>query len=311
MRQHRLISEVRIIKRKGDWTDEQIEILKEEYAKHTPICIISELTGKSENGVKMKASRLGITKPCPKESKPHRDLTGQVFGRLTAIRPLGKNKYNHMMWECKCSCGNPNPYVTSEYYLMSGHSISCGCYSVDFCKEHFKKYNTYDLSGDYGKGYTDKGEEFLFDLEDYNLIKDYCWRVNSYGYIQTVDSSGTIIMMHRLVMGISGDEEYKDIDIDHIHREAVYDNRKINLRLATRTQNNMNRTLQSNNTSGVTGVYYDKRKGDWVAQIGLNKEHIYLGSYSDFDDAVAVRKAAEEQYFGERSYDNSQATVID
>ena len=41
-----------------------------------------------------------------------------------------------------------------------------------------KKYNTYDLSGEYGIGYTTKGEKFLFDLEDYEKIKDYCWCVD-------------------------------------------------------------------------------------------------------------------------------------
>ena len=258
----------------------------------------------------MKASRLGITKPCPKESKPHKDLTGKTFGRLTAIKPLGKNLYNHMMWECKCSCGNPEPYVTSEYDLMSGRSVSCGCFKVDFCKEHFSKHNSYDLSGEYGIGYTDKGEEYYFDLEDYDLIKDYYWHVGSYGYMQTQDSDGTMVMMHRLIMGIAYDDNYKDIDIDHIHKESTTDNRKVNLRLATRSQNNMNKGLQSNNTSGVTGVSFNNRKQMWVSQIQKNYDHINLGYYSNFEDAVAVRKAAEEKYFGERSYDNSQAVDI-
>ena len=38
--------------------------------------------------------------------------------------------------------------------------------------------NVYDLSGEYGIGYTLKGEEFYFDLEDYDKIKDYCWHIN-------------------------------------------------------------------------------------------------------------------------------------
>lgn len=38
-----------------------------------------------------------------------------------------------------------------------------------------KKYNAYDLTKDYGKGYTLDGVEFIFDLEDYDKIKDYCW----------------------------------------------------------------------------------------------------------------------------------------
>ena len=47
-----------------------------------------------------------------------------------------------------------------------------------------KKYNTYDLTGEYGIGYTSKDEEFYFDLEDYDKIKDYCWRITMQGYVR-------------------------------------------------------------------------------------------------------------------------------
>ena len=189
---------------------------------------------------------------------------------------------------------------------MNEHTKSCGCIVAEKCRQNFKKYNQYDLSGEYGKGYTDKGEEFLFDLEDYDLIKLYYWHVSSYGYMQTTNSDGQAIMMHRLIMGISKDEKYKNIDIDHINGDNIRDNRKINLRLATRSQNNMNRKIQCNNTSGVVGVYYDNTKKKWGAQLGLNKKTIHLGYYDDFDEAVKARKQGEEKYFKERSYDNSR-----
>lgn len=37
-----------------------------------------------------------------------------------------------------------------------------------------KRYNRYDLTGEYGIGYTNQGVEFYFDLEDYDKIKEYC-----------------------------------------------------------------------------------------------------------------------------------------
>lgn len=41
-----------------------------------------------------------------------------------------------------------------------------------------KQYNRYDLSGEFGKGWTNKEEEFWFDLEDFDKIKNYCWHFN-------------------------------------------------------------------------------------------------------------------------------------
>ena len=49
--------------------------------------------------------------------------------------------------------------------------------------ERSRKYNTYDLSGDYGIGYTEEGNEFSFDLEDYDKIKNYYWNIDNKGYI--------------------------------------------------------------------------------------------------------------------------------
>ena len=51
--------------------------------------------------------------------------------------------------------------------------------------ETHKKENKYDLSGKYGIGYTYKGDEFYFDLDDYTLIKEHCWCIDHEGYVST------------------------------------------------------------------------------------------------------------------------------
>ena len=63
----------------------------------------------------------------------------------------------------------------------------------------------------------------------------------------------------------------------------------------------MNIDIKSNNTSGVTGVYWHKRHESWVARIGVKNKSIYLGDFSNFDDAVKARHNAEKIYFGEFS----------
>lgn len=55
-----------------------------------------------------------------------KDLTGQVFGKLTVIQKTGqKNKHGHPLWLCQCSCGNTTESICGE--LTSGNKVSCGC----------------------------------------------------------------------------------------------------------------------------------------------------------------------------------------
>jgi hypothetical protein len=53
------------------------------------------------------------------------DITGQRFGKLTAIKPTDKRERGGVVWECKCDCGNIT-YVQAPN-LRSGRNISCGC----------------------------------------------------------------------------------------------------------------------------------------------------------------------------------------
>ena len=186
---------------------------------------------------------------------------------------------------------------------MDGTSKSCGCLAKELTSKMFKRYNEYDLeSKQYGIGYTSTGKEFWFDKEDYERIKEHCWREDNKGYIRTTLKDGTCLFLHSLIMNVY------DTDIDHIHgRETTFDNRKENLRVATHSQNQINKGIRKNNTSGVTGVTWNSRESVWVSYIGINKKNIYLGRFTNKEDAIAARKEAEEKYFGEWSYDNSQA----
>ena len=234
------------------------------------------------------------------------DLTGEKFGRLMVLK-RAKNYVSPKgqqiaQWLCKCDCGNE--VVVMGTSLRKGASKSCGCLNKELLSKRRKK-NDYDLSKEYGIGYTSKGEEFYFDLEDYNLIKDYNWHIDAEGYVCTNiyrDNTKTHIKLHRLVMKCNDSK----LDIDHINH-IKYDNKKSNLRIVTRCQNNMNMSKRKDNTSGVTGVVWYKTKNKWRAQIMVDKKNISLGYYKNFEDAVRVRKEAEEKYFGEYSYDNSMA----
>lgn len=220
-----------------------------------------------------------------------KDITNNRYGRLTVIAYVDKyyckGKQKDSIWLCQCDCGNQATVRKSS--LENGCTKSCGC---------LRKYNQYDLSNKYGIGYTSKGEEFYFDLEDYNKIKDYCWFKRE-EYICT-SINGKLINMHRFLF----EDKVNDMIVDHRNHNCC-DNRKENLRLATYSQNNMNRTPMLNTSSGIVGVTWYKTTNKWKAQIKVNKKNIHLGYYKNFGDAVKARKEAEERYFGEWSYDNS------
>ncbi len=68
----------------------------------------------------------------------------------------------------------------------------------------------------------------------------------------------------------------------------------------------MNHKLFKNNTSGTSGVVWLKKSNLWRSRIEINNKSITLGYYKNKEDAIKARKEAEEKYFGEHSYDNSQ-----
>lgn len=163
-----------------------------------------------------------------------------------------------------------------------------------------KKYNKYDLTGEYGIGKTSNtGNKFYFDLEDYEKIKDYCWLELSTGYIASKDKIGNFTYLHRFIMNAGNGEV-----IDH-KEHNLFDNRKRFLRIGTQSRNMMNASMRKDNTSGFTGVSQDARNGNWIAEIWFNKKKISLGSFCNKEDAIKARKQAEEKYYKEWSYKNS------
>jgi hypothetical protein len=86
------------------------------------------------------------------------------------------------------------------------------------------------------------------------------------------------------------------------HRDAdTLNNRKFNLRIVTKSQNNMNRNKQQNNKSGYKGIlwYYHHGYNKWKASIRKDHKIYNLGYYDDINDAIKARKDAEIKFFGE------------
>lgn len=226
-----------------------------------------------------------------------KDLTGQRFGRLTVIE-RAENKKDRVMWKCKCDCGNE--HIVRGNSLVTGRCKSCGCLQRELNLKTKEKTNSYDLAGDYGIGYTYKGQIFKFDLEDYEIIKDYSWHINSNDYVVTniyENGKQKKVSMHRMILHITDSK----IFVDHINHDKA-DNRKSQLRVTNSQQNQFNHIIKGNNTSGETGVYWHKNRNKWEALIGYNEKIIYLGMFDNKKDAINARKEAEIKYYGEYRY---------
>ena len=66
------------------------------------------------------------------------DISGKRFGRLTAIKYIGKSKGKQTLWECKCDCGNIA--IVHQQNLKSEHTSSCGCYNSEVASEREKEH---------------------------------------------------------------------------------------------------------------------------------------------------------------------------
>lgn len=140
------------------------------------------------------------------------------------------------------------------------------------------------------------------DDEDAERISRHAWQVKidgksrkPYAYRSVWrDGKPRVMWMAREVMGM---EIGARLEVDHRDNNATLDNRKRNLRVATRSQNNCNRGTPKNNTSGIKGVCRDG--GMWKAQIRHQKVYYYLGSFPTKEEAGAAYAEAANRLHGE------------
>jgi hypothetical protein len=286
----------------GFWT-----VIKRSNKKANEVYWICKCVYGIQKEVSSKSLRDGRSTNCGCK-KRNEDLTGKRFGKLIVLEQVDNDKNRHIQYKCLCDCGKEKIVIGS--FLLNGSIKSCGCYHNEIAVRigmERKKYNKYDLeSKEFGIGYTFKGEEFWFDKEDFDKIKDYCWYVGKDGYVYAYcckNNKRKQIRMHKLVMNANENE-----DIDHI-KHKKYDNRKSELRKVTQSQNNMNQKIRVDNSSGYKGVCWDNFNEKWLAYISKNNKRYNLGSFNNIEDAIAVRQREEEVLFGEYSYNNSMSNI--
>ena len=155
-----------------------------------------------------------------------------------------------------------------------------------------------------GRGY---GKFAIVDDTPFNRkIVQQKFSLDHYGY--PMASEETLQHLHHLVFGWPP----KGYVVDHINRDPL-DCRSCNLRFVTKGENNFNKKERVDNSSGKTGVYFDKKTGRWYSRIGKNKQTYNLGCYGSFRDAVAARERAEIELYGYKLHglsDNKHTRVL-
>jgi hypothetical protein len=146
-----------------------------------------------------------------------------------------------------------------------------------------------------------KGKVALVDDEDYELLNQYKWVAflngcnNWYAYRSVrINKRSYFIAMHNVIL-----KPHKGLICDHINGNSL-DNRRINLRECTNTENIRNQKLQSRIKSSVfKGVHYSQRDKVWIAKVVVNKKDISLGTFRSEIKAGLAYDEGAKKYYGE------------
>ena len=133
--------------------------------------------------------------------------------------------------------------------------------------------------------------ETFISAEDLIKVSQKKWSYNAArGYIRCTDGETEL---HRFICGFP-----ENMCVDHKDRNKL-NNTRNNLRICTHRENSINKDKLKNNSSGFTGVYWNKGKNKWQAIIEVNKKRIHLGYFNEKKAALIARLKAEKDLFGE------------
>lgn len=152
--------------------------------------------------------------------------------------------------------------------------------------DDYAEIDTYDQYGNVMITYK-------VDKEDIKLLEGRKWRTvykdkTMKPYLITGNQNTSVIdYFHRLVM-----EKPEEKEVDHINGDSS-DNRKSNLRILEKTENQLNMKKKKDNTSGIRGVSFDKKEQRWKIDFSYKKQRHYFKKWDKIEQAVYLRYLCE------------------
>ncbi|EPB8173207.1 hypothetical protein ACRTAL_002384 [Clostridium perfringens] len=202
-----------------------------------------------------------------------KNLIGQKFGLLTVLEKKSEKKAgsNRIYYLCQCECGNKK-WIRSDA-LKSGNAKSCGCRGDrDLIGKKFGKLTV--INKIEGKSKRRK-KEYLCKCECGN---------------EKIVCRDDLISSHTKSCGCLHKEKCA------INSKKAFNFLKENdwIEGTSITQLQREKPIRTN-TSGVTGVTFESRKGKWRAYLEFKGKRYNLGSFEDKNEAINARKEAEEK----------------
>lgn len=135
--------------------------------------------------------------------------------------------------------------------------------------------------------------EAIIDTEDLPKVKYVKWKLSASGYAMRTPRKGPALHMSRVILGTN---QY----VDHINHNTL-DNRKCNLRVVNKSQNQMNANYKG----------FSETNGKYYARIKINGKLLGLGTYIYEEEALYARWYAEKILFKEYAYPKEEPCISD
>lgn len=145
---------------------------------------------------------------------------------------------------------------------------------------------------------TAKGVEFKVSPEDFDSVAAFPWHVRNRGYVaRTIrDENGKRrqLHLHRFILGVDD----AGVMVDHINGDPL-DNRRENLRVCSNSENQRNRGVSKNSSTGYKGVCFHKQSGKYRAQIRHQGARHTIGQFPTPEEAAHAYNKASISLHGE------------
>lgn len=191
-----------------------------------------------------------------------------------------------------CVCGNQAVCTVEEKPYCNKHYQSMRSYGTPFGKRR-ERTCRYSVDGDDLKVITPKGQVIFADIQDWDIITKYSWCISKTGYA-VANIHGKVTKMHRYIIG---EDNCTGMVVDHINRDKL-DNRRANLRVCSRAENQRNVTVSKTNKLGHLGIRMTKAGKFNVRIVADGVEH-HIGNFETLELAITARNEAENKYHGD------------